>query len=293
MERALHTIEAYAHFCRASGLAVEDVLAVATSAIRDATNREEFLGRAVEVSGLPVRVLSREEEARYGYLAAVNSTTLVDGAMLDLGGGSVQLVGVAGRAARELGSWPLGAVRMTERFLPGEDPATKKQLKALRAHVRETLAEGAGWLPATGERLVGIGGTVRNLAAAAQRRAQLPSFGVQGFLLTRETPAETVAELAGMTPAQRPDLPGIKGHGAPPRARPVPGPQRRPAGLQPAGARPGRPGRALSPQGLAGVRRARAPDALGRRWAARPLRGAAPDGRAAGAQPRPAGPRGA
>ena len=75
-----------------------------------------------EVSGLPVRVLSREEEARYGYLAAVNSTTLADGAMLDLGGGSVQLVGVADRAARELGSWPLGAVRMTEQFLPGEDP---------------------------------------------------------------------------------------------------------------------------------------------------------------------------
>ena len=100
MERALHTIEAYAHFCRASGLAVEDVLAVATSAIRDATNREEFLGRAVEVSGLPVRVLSREEEARYGYLAAVNSTTLVDGAMLDLGSNSFRLVvfsSIAGR----------------------------------------------------------------------------------------------------------------------------------------------------------------------------------------------------
>ena len=48
--------------------------------------------------------------------------------------------------------------------------------------MRETLAEGAGWLPATGERLVGIGGTVRNLAAAAQRRAELPSFGVQGFV---------------------------------------------------------------------------------------------------------------
>src|SRR5437868_7803262 len=57
MERALHTIEAYAHFCRASGLAVEAVLAVATSAIRDADNREEFLSRAFEISGLPVRVL--------------------------------------------------------------------------------------------------------------------------------------------------------------------------------------------------------------------------------------------
>ena len=203
MERALHTIEAYAHFCRANGLALEEVQAVATSAIRDASNREEFLSRVFEVSGLPVRVLSRDEEARYGYLAAVNSTTLADGAMLDLGGGSVQVVGVAARAARELGSWPLGAVRMTEQFLPGEEPATKKQLKALRAHVRDTLAEGAGWLEATGERLVGIGGAVRNLAAAAQRRAELPSFGVQGFVLERET-------LAEMTTAERARVPGIK-----------------------------------------------------------------------------------
>src|SRR3989440_8696195 len=72
MERALHTIEAYAHFCRVSGLVLEDVQAVATSAIRDASNREEFLSRVVDASGLPVRALSRDEEARYGYPAAGN-----------------------------------------------------------------------------------------------------------------------------------------------------------------------------------------------------------------------------
>src|SRR4051812_17981952 len=183
MQRGLAVAEVFAHFCQATGIEDGDIAAVATSAIRDAANRDAFVSRAP----LPVRVLSRDEEARYGYLAAVNSTTLADGAILDLGGGSVQLVGVETRAARELGSWPLGAVRMTEQFLPGEEPATKKQLKALRAHVRDTLAEGADWLGATGERLVGIGGAVRNLAAAAQRRAELPSFGVQGFVLERET----------------------------------------------------------------------------------------------------------
>jgi exopolyphosphatase/guanosine-5'-triphosphate,3'-diphosphate pyrophosphatase len=99
---------------------------------------------------------------------------------------------------------------MTEQFLPDEEPATKKQLKALRAHVRDTLAEGAAWLGATGDRLVGIGGAVRNLAAAAQRRAELPSFGVQGFVLARETLAEMVADLAEMTPDERARVPGIK-----------------------------------------------------------------------------------
>ncbi|MCW3026742.1 MAG: Ppx/GppA family phosphatase, partial [Solirubrobacterales bacterium] len=77
MERALATLDVFAHFCRASGLGADSVDAVATSAIRDAENAAGFLKRARKCLGLPIRVLSREEEARYGYLAAVNSTTLV------------------------------------------------------------------------------------------------------------------------------------------------------------------------------------------------------------------------
>jgi exopolyphosphatase/guanosine-5'-triphosphate,3'-diphosphate pyrophosphatase len=208
MERALHTLDAYGHFCRASGLAGDAVRAVATSAIREAANRDEFLARARDVSGLDVRVLSQNEEAHYGYLAAVNSTTLGDGAVLDLGGGSMQLVSVRDRRAGAVGSWALGAVRMTERFLPDEE-ATKKQLKALRAHVTAELAS-APWLPSSGDRLVGIGGTVRNLAAAAQRAAELPSFGVQGYVLTRKALAELVAELAARPAGERRNVPGIK-----------------------------------------------------------------------------------
>src|SRR3954454_23764818 len=153
MERALETIELFAHFCRATG--IDDVRPVATSAIRNATNQEDFLQAARKRSGLEIEVLSPEDEARYGYLAAVNSTTLDDGVALDLGGGSMQLTRVEGRLAREMRSWPLGAVRMTERFLPGER-AKKKQLKALREHVAESLAD-APWLQ-RGGRLAGIGG---------------------------------------------------------------------------------------------------------------------------------------
>src|ERR1700712_470905 len=172
--RGLATAEVFAHFCEATG--ITEIDAVATSAIRDATNAHEFLDHAA----LPVRVLSKEEEARMGYLAAVNSTTLADGAVLDLGGGSMQLVRVASRHARELQSWPLGAVRMTERFGLGEGTASKKQLKALRELVGAQL-EDAPWLPKSGGRDVGIGGTVRNLAAAVQREEGVPEFGVQGF----------------------------------------------------------------------------------------------------------------
>jgi exopolyphosphatase / guanosine-5'-triphosphate,3'-diphosphate pyrophosphatase len=209
MERALATLDVFAHFCRAGELEGEAIDAVATSAIRDAENAADFLARARERTSLPIRVLSREAEARYGYLAAVNSTTLTDGCVLDLGGGSMQLVRVADRLARESGSWRLGAVRMTERFLPGGGPAKRRQLQELRDHVARELQD-APWLSRAGRRLVGIGGTVRNLAVAAQRAAGMPSNGVQGAVVTRAALEELVGRLAALPACERSGVPGIK-----------------------------------------------------------------------------------
>jgi exopolyphosphatase / guanosine-5'-triphosphate,3'-diphosphate pyrophosphatase len=212
MARALATLDVFAHFLRAGDLGTDAVDAVATSAIRDAENGESFLERARERLGLPIRVLSREAEAHYGYLAAVNSTTLSDGCVLDLGGGSMQLVHVTDRLARESGSWRLGTVVMSERFLPPNGPAKRKQLQELRAHAAEQF-EQASWLSGLGgeqRRLVGIGGTVRNLAAAAQRAAGLPSNGVQGMLITADALDELVERLAALPAGERASVPGIK-----------------------------------------------------------------------------------
>ena len=208
MERALETLELFAHFCRATG--IDDVRPVATSAIREAGNRESFLAAARARAGLDIQVLSREEEARYGYLAAVNSTTLRDGVSLDLGGGSMQLVRVLDRRAQHMQSWALGAVRMTERFLP-EGKAKPKRLKSLRAHVREQL-NSAPWLSEGGRdrSLVGLGGTVRNLAAASMLADDLPSHGVQGHSIGKDGLDALVDRLAGMSAAERGRVPGIK-----------------------------------------------------------------------------------
>jgi exopolyphosphatase / guanosine-5'-triphosphate,3'-diphosphate pyrophosphatase len=205
MERALETLELYAHFCRATG--IDEVRPVATSAVREARNRDEFLAAAKERSGLELEVLSTAEEARYGYLAAVNSTTLSEGVALDLGGGSMQLTRVRDRRAIDARSWRLGAVRMTERFLPDKE-AKRKQIKALRSHVRDELAA-APWLR-DGGRLAGIGGTVRNLAAAVELAGGLPSYGVQGFRIEREALDELVDRLADLPADERHKVPGIK-----------------------------------------------------------------------------------
>jgi exopolyphosphatase/guanosine-5'-triphosphate,3'-diphosphate pyrophosphatase len=205
MQRALLTAEVFDAFCRATE--VDAVEAVATSAIRDAANREALLREIAARTSLPVRVLSTDEEARYGYLAIVNSTTLTDGFGIDIGGGSVQAMRVEDRRLTADASWALGAVRMSERFLPG-DEAGGKALKALRKHVATELA-GADWLGGGG-RLVGIGGTIRNLAAAAEKHAGVEHPDAQGFLLTRMALEELIEELADMPPSKRARMPGIK-----------------------------------------------------------------------------------
>ena len=141
MKRGLEAAEVFAHFCAASGIGADSIRAVATSAIRDAANRQVFLDEVRARTGLEVQVLSSEEEATFGYLAAVNSTTLSDGAVFDLGGGSLQLVEVLSRHPGRLGSWPLGAVRMTEHFLADDDPPPNKARKAQRAHVAGMLVD--------------------------------------------------------------------------------------------------------------------------------------------------------
>jgi exopolyphosphatase/guanosine-5'-triphosphate,3'-diphosphate pyrophosphatase len=206
--RGIETLEIFERYLRARGLPRGAVDAVATSAIRDAENGAELLSAARERTSLDITILSAEEEARLGYIAAVNSTTLSDGVVLDLGGGSLQLTGVAGRRAQRSDSWPLGAVRVTERLLAGTGPVPRKQLKRARAAVLAELAS-ASWVGDGGRRLVGMGGAVRNLAAAAQRLHGDATTGIQGFLLERETVRELVHELARRPPAER-ALPGIK-----------------------------------------------------------------------------------
>ncbi len=207
--RGLETLRVFAHFCDAHGLDRRDVHAIATSAIRDATNREDFLARARADTGIDIELLSAQDEARYGYVAAINTSTLQNGVVVDLGGGSMQLVKVARREAQELTSFPLGAVRITERFLHGSGPAKKKDLQRVRAHIRDALGE-LDWLAGSGPRLVGIGGAVRNLAAAAQRAADQIDIGIQGFVITPKMLDALVQTLAALPVDERGAVPGIK-----------------------------------------------------------------------------------
>jgi exopolyphosphatase/guanosine-5'-triphosphate,3'-diphosphate pyrophosphatase len=139
------------------------IVAVATSAVRDARNRERLLGPLRDKEGIEVQVLSARDEARLGVEAALASLPLRHAVVADLGGASLQLSRVRARRVVATDSVPLGAVRATRQFLR-HDPPRPRELRALRDEIRARLR--ASLPPAgRGEVVVGLGGTVRALAS--------------------------------------------------------------------------------------------------------------------------------
>ena len=139
------------------------IVAIATSAVRDAQNRERLLDPLRRDEGIEVQVLTGRDEARFGVVAALESLSFNRGVVVDLGGASLQVSRVRrGRVVSSI-SLPLGAVRTTRRFLK-HDPPTPRELRALRTEIRSQLDTA---LPPAerGEVVVGLGGTVRTLAS--------------------------------------------------------------------------------------------------------------------------------
>ncbi|MFN8564159.1 MAG: Ppx/GppA phosphatase family protein [Anaerolineae bacterium] len=207
IERAVRAAQIYAAFCRAGG--IDDVVAVGTSAIRDARNSSRYIDRVRNETGMDVRVLSGEEEAYYGYLAAVNSTTLENGFVVDLGGGSLQITRVENRASTHSVSLPLGAVRLTEGSLHS-DPVSPGEIRHLTQHLREQF-ESLPWFKyEPGMEMVGEGGTLRLIGHLAQKRLNYPLDDLHSYVVSLDQVASIRDELARLTIASRTRIPGMK-----------------------------------------------------------------------------------
>ncbi len=175
--------------------------AVATSASRDASNREEFFDRAEEVLGVRPRLISGNEEARLAYSGATTGLSLPGPVVVsDVGGGSTEFVNDDVSVSIDIGS-----VRLTERHLHNR-PASMGELIAAQDEVTRLFA--AIEVPAT-ESLVGVAGTWTSLAAIAQ---QLPAYdreSVHGYRLTRTELSGLVDQLTGLTLEQTAAIPSL------------------------------------------------------------------------------------
>jgi exopolyphosphatase/guanosine-5'-triphosphate,3'-diphosphate pyrophosphatase len=190
---------------------VEELLPFATSAVREASNADDVLARVKTETGVELQVLTGEEEARLTFLAARRWFGWSAGKLLvlDIGGGSLEIAYGIDEEPDAAVSLPLGAGRLTAGWLPGDPPASD-DVRALRRHVRAQIARTVGEFSRFGapDHVVATSKTFKQLARIGGAARSTEGLYVQRDL-KRESLEAWVPRLAGMTTAERAELPGV------------------------------------------------------------------------------------
>lgn len=204
MERGISALTHMAEIAR--HWKVAEIIAVATSAVREAPNRRDFVRKAEEASGIEIRVISGEEEADYIYRAVRSSVDFHGGTALaiDIGGGSVELIVGTDRQVYFTRSEPLGVLRLSQQFFDS-DPPSDKAMHHLRIYLRERLKKPMARIRALGfDFCIGTSGTIVTLAELASPAAgggEEISAGLRR--LTKSKLESLIVELASRNSEER------------------------------------------------------------------------------------------
>lgn len=210
MQRVVGALREWKHLAEAQG--AEAVAVVATSAVREAVNRDEFLNFVRRETGLTVEVVSGDEEARRTLLGIRSGLPTGVGKMLglDIGGGSTEFILDRPRAKPVVCSMEIGVVRLTERLLV-HDPPTAGELQAARGLVRETAEAARAQLgDLSGATFVGTAGTITTLAAMAQKLPAYVGSRIHNYHLELDTITSLEADILSRTKTQREGLLGLE-----------------------------------------------------------------------------------
>jgi len=195
----------------------ESMLAFATSALREATNGDKVIERIREKTGLDLRVLGGEDEARLTFLAVRRWYGWSSGRLLclDIGGGSLEIAVGIDEDPDAAASLPLGAGRLTRTWFTA-DPPPKSEIRELRRHVRAQVASAVGAVSRFGrpDKAVATSKTFRSIARAAGAAPSDEGPYVRRTL-EHDAVADLVSRFAGMGAADRSRLPGVSAKRAP------------------------------------------------------------------------------
>lgn len=188
----------------AEELGATRTLAIATSAVRDAENGEAFLGEIEWSYGFATRLLDGQEEAAMMVRGVASGRErLEDALVVDIGGGSTELVLVPRSGPPSSTSLDVGCVRLTERFLRS-DPPSHEELEAAAAHVRSLLPE------LHARTAIGVAGTVTTLATLDLGLAEYDPGRTHGHCIPRDVVKRELARLSSLTLEERLRVPGIE-----------------------------------------------------------------------------------
>jgi exopolyphosphatase / guanosine-5'-triphosphate,3'-diphosphate pyrophosphatase len=210
-ERSLKVLQRYLERCK--HLNVEQIIAVGTSALRDARNSAEVRARFKEQLGLDVRVISGDEEAAYSFLAVQQGLPLNRRELLvvDVGGGSTEFIRGNAAGVVEAISINVGSVRLTEQFLHSDPVQTGECEKMVVTIEKELRQLPDQWLKDSSIlTLVGIAGTFTTLSAVEKKLVCYTHGEVHGSRLTLTEVRRQVALFQGKTIAERKAIPGLE-----------------------------------------------------------------------------------
>jgi exopolyphosphatase/guanosine-5'-triphosphate,3'-diphosphate pyrophosphatase len=191
---------------RARALGARRFMVGATAALRNAENGSDVARRIQERAGVPVRILTGDEEARLVYEAVVRGlgapARRSSCVVFDLGGGSTEVVSGLGELAGRWVSLPFGAVSLTERHLH-HSPARPEEIQALEDHVRLLLEQHCSGMPEFTPVLAGVGGTVTGIAILDQGLPSYEPDRVEGWIVEAERLERLVERIASSSEAER------------------------------------------------------------------------------------------
>ncbi|WP_330271088.1 Ppx/GppA family phosphatase [Lentzea sp. NBC_00516] len=206
IERTRQALLDYARTMQRKG--VEVARMVATSATRDASNRDEFFGMTESILGAPAEVITGDEEARLSYLGAVADLDPDEGPFLvtDLGGGSTEFVLGTGPDVEAARSMDIGCVRLTERFIHS-DPPKKDEIEQAEAFARAAIKEAFEVVPVEKAKTwIGVAGTVTTLSALVQGLEVYNSDDIHLSRITLDNVREITDRILSMTHDERASL---------------------------------------------------------------------------------------
>ena len=210
MQRGLETLRQFRDL--AASHRVEQIVTAATSAVREAPNGRDFLQTILDDLGMEVDLVSGPEEARLIYLGVLSGMPFGDRPhlLLDIGGGSTELILADGRDARALTSTRVGAVRLQRDFVR-DDPMPPQRRSFLQAFIQGSLEPAVDKVrrrikPGETPVLVATSGTAMAIGSLAASEEERPPRKLHGYCVTRQSLNQVVDRLITMTPAQRRDL---------------------------------------------------------------------------------------
>lgn len=165
---------------------IKHVIPVATSAVREAVNKTEFVEQVFHETGFRFRILSGKEEALYSYLGALHATCLPTGLFFDLGGGSLELVYSENFRIKNSLSLPLGGLRLSQTFSDSDGTFSRKNYSKMEENVSEVLPDRKELDMSFNVALVGVGGTLRAIARYDQEILSYPLDKIHGYQMDFE-----------------------------------------------------------------------------------------------------------